>query len=297
MTKNNNGLTKSEGLRNARINSLDVNLHPLETLLLKNNSNDQDFNYTINLYMSNANLMYNTHKFLSRKATINYKQNNISFHSIYKRSSLKGYTKQGYLLLEGKNFSNEEFRAFLPKFNFFSKINLDFVLVKSPDDFYTGKIYINSAIIKELKSLNNIIAFINTVPSVLSLSSPGFSSKGYKIRKGFINYLLYKKIMYIKDAKIYGDNLDFITKGYIDFNKNYIFLKVKANLKMKLKKIPIIGKGLSYLFFGKDGSINIKLVVKGDLNNPEVKEDIGKDILLSPFKLFKRTISLPFNLF
>ncbi|AZV46935.1 hypothetical protein C3L23_06515 [Nautilia sp. PV-1] len=281
---------------NVKLINLDINLYPLETLLLDSNDSNE-YNYTIKLYANNANLMYKQHKFLSQTATVMYKHGNINFHSIYKHSSVKGYTKQGYLLLEGKNFSNEEFRAFLPKFDFFSKINLDFIMVKSPDNFYTGKIYINSAIVRELKSLNNIIAFINTIPSLLSFSSPGFSSKGYKIRKGYINYLLYKKILYIKDAKIYGDNLDFFAKGYIDFNKNYMFLKITANMKMKLKKIPIIGKGLSYLLFGKDGSINIKMIVKGDINNPKVKEDIGKDILISPFTLFKRAITLPFNLF
>ena len=261
-----------------------------------NKFSNNDFNYSIKLNTNNSNLIYKTHKFLSQSAAINYKQN-ISFHSTYKHSFLKGYTKRGYLLLEGQNFSNEELRAFLPTFDFFNLINLDFITVKSPDDFYTGKIYINRAIIRELKSLNNIIAFINTVPSILSFSSPGFSSKGYKIKKGFINYLLYKKILYIKEAKINGDNLDFYAKGYIDFNKNYIFLKITANMKIKLKKIPIIGKGLSYLLFGKDGSIDVKMIVKGDINNPKVKEDIGKDILMSPFKLFKRAITLPFNLF
>ncbi|ACM92612.1 conserved hypothetical protein [Nautilia profundicola AmH] len=282
---------------NASLHSLDINLYPLEKLLEDNSSVSNDFNYTINLYTNNANLIYKTHKFLSQTATLTYKKDNFNFHSIYKDSSLNGYTKQGYLLLEGKNFSNEEFKAFLPKFDFFSLINLDFVMVKSPDDFYSGKIYINRAIVRELKSLNNVIAFINTIPSLLSFSSPGFSSKGYKIKNGYINYLLYKKILYIKQAKILGDNLDFYAKGYIDFNKNYMFLKITANMKMKLKKIPIIGKGLSYLLFGKDGSIDIKMVVKGNLDNPKVKEDIGKDILMSPFKLFKRAITLPFNLF
>jgi hypothetical protein len=279
----------------ASVNSLDINLYPLENLL--NETNSSDFNYTVKMFTNNSNLIYKNHKFLSRTATLTYNKDNINFKSIYKKSSLKGYTKKGYLLLEGKNFSNEEFKAFLPNFDFFSLINLDFVMVKSPDNFYTGKIYINRAIVRELKSLNNVIAFINTVPSLLSFSSPGFSSKGYKIRKGYIDYLLYKKILYIKQAKILGDNLDFYAKGYIDFKKNYIFLKVTANMKMKLKNIPIIGTGLSYLLFGKDGSINIKLIVKGDLDNPKVKEDIGKDILMSPFQLFKRAITLPFNLF
>jgi len=288
-------------IRNSKIkmnlNTLDINLYPLEKLLNNKNSKNSNTSYTIDISTVNSNIIYKMHKFLSEHANLHYDAKKLTFNSVYKKSSVKGYTKNNYLLLEGKNFSTEEFNAFMPKLNFFSFINLDFIMVKSPDNFYTGKIYINKATVRELKSLNNIIAFINTVPSLLSLSSPGFSAKGYKIKNGYINYLLYKKILYIKQAKIIGKNIDFYAKGYIDFNKNYIYLKTQANLKMKYKKIPIIGKGMSYLFFGKDGNIDIKMVVKGNLNNPEVKKDIGKEILLSPFKLFQRAITLPFNLF
>jgi hypothetical protein len=112
-----------------------------------------------------------------------------------------------------------------------------------------------------------------------------------------VSYLYYKNILYLKQIKIIGDNIDFYGKGYIDLNKNTINLKLKAVLKMKLKKIPIIGKGLSYILFGKDGNIDVKIIVKGNLNNPKVSQDIGKSIILTPFELFKRVITLPFNLF
>ncbi len=279
------------------LNTLDINLYPLEKLLNDKNSKDSDTSYTIDISTVNSNIIYKTHKFLSEHANLHYDPKKTTFNSVYKKSSVKGYTKNNYLLLEGKNFSNEEFKAFLPNFSFFSLIDTDFVLIKSPDDFYTGKIYINHAVIEKMKTLNNIIAFINTIPSILSFSSLNFSSKGFKIKKGYINYLLYKKILYIKDAKIIGRTMDLFAKGYVDFNKNYIFIKVQANIKMKIKDIPIVGKGVSYLLFGKDGSIDIKMVVKGNLSNPKVEKDLGKEILMTPFNLFKRAVTLPFNLF
>ena len=141
------------------------------------------------------------------------------------------------------------------------------------------------------------MAFLNTIPSLLSLSSPGFSDKGYKIKEGDIQYILYKKILYIKKSLIKGNNIDFISKGYIDLNKNYIHLKTKAILKLKLKKIPIIGKGLSYLFFGKNGNIEVNIIIKGNLYNPKIKKNIGKALIPNPFTLFKRVLTLPFNLF
>jgi translation initiation factor 2 beta subunit (eIF-2beta)/eIF-5 len=279
------------------LNNIDINLYPLEQFYYKNKNKKQNQNKNIIINLQNSNFLYKNHKFLSQKAEISEINNSISIKSHYKDSNLTGYSKQKYFLLEGNNFSKEEFTAFLPNIDFFKEINLDFTLVKSPDDYYIGNVYINKATVNELKALNNIVAFLNTIPSLLSLSSPGFSAKGYKIKKGNIQYLLYKKILYVKKATIIGDNIDFMSKGYIDFNKNYINLKTTAILKLKLKKIPIVGKGLSYLFFGKDGSIKVNILITGDLNNPKIQKDIGKAIIPNPFNLFKRAITLPFNLF
>jgi len=264
--------------------------------IFENNQSNSENNTSVFITSTNTHFVYETHRFLSQKATIIYKKE-LKIKSVYKKSSLYGYTKNNYFLMEGKNYSKEELVPILEFFDKFKDINLDFVFVKSPDDFYTGKVYIQKGIVKELTTLNNIIAFLNTIPSLLSLSNPGFSAKGYKIKKGFINYLFYKNILYFKQIKIIGENIDFIGKGYIDFNKDYIKLKLTANLKMKLKKIPVVGKGLSYVLFGKDRNINVKILVLGPLENPKVTQDIGKSILLTPFNLFKRTITLPFNLF
>jgi len=244
----------------------------------------------------NTNFIYKNHIFLTQNAYLKIAKE-IEFNAQYKNSSLKGYTKKGFLLIEGKNYNKETLLPLLSFFKNFSSINLDFILVRSPKDFYLGKIYINKGIIKELKSLNNLVAFINTIPAILSLNSPGFSAKGYKIKKGFISYLFYNNILYFKKIDITGENLDFKGKGYIDLKKNKIKLKIDTILKIKLKKIPIIGKGISYILFGKDGYLHVKVIIKGNLNNPTIEKDILGNPIETPFKLFKRIITLPFHLF
>ena len=286
---------------NVNVRNLDINTKTLiyiydkMTKLFSKHSNSES-NLSVKIESKNTNFIYDSHKFLSEYANVQYK-NNLHIYSKYKNSFLEGYTKKGYFLMEGKHYEKEELVALLDFFNNFKNINLDFIFVKSPDNFYTGKIYINSGIVKKLTVLNNIIAFLNTIPSLLSLNTPGFSAKGYKIKKGYVDYLFYKNILYFKQLKITGINLDFIGKGYIDFNTQKIYLKITAIMKMKYKKIPIVGKGLSYILFGKDGNIDVKILVKGNLENPKVTQDIGKSILLTPFQLFKRAITLPFNLF
>lgn len=285
-------------IRNADINIKNlINYYKILSILLSNNQKNNIKKPFLYIIAKNTNFIYGSHKFLSQEAYLIYKNNELKIYSKYKKSILLGYTKKHYFLLEGKNYHKEELEALLSFFKNFSSITLDFTLIKSPENFYTGKVFIKKGIVKELKTLNNIIAFLNTIPALLSLSSPGFSSKGYKIKEGIISYLFYKNILYLKRIKIIGKNIDFYGKGYIDLKTNKINLKITAKLKIKLKKIPIIGKTISYILFGKDGNIDVKILVKGDLNNPKVSQDIGKSILLSPFEIFKRVITLPFNIF
>ena len=286
----------------SNLNNLDLNITSLLKIIniTKNiiSTTNSTSNKLIKVFIKskNTNFIYKNHKFLTQKATLNINKE-INFSAVYKQSHLIGYTKNNYLLIEGKNYNKEVLSPLLNFFNHFNSINLDFILVKSPENFYTGKIYIKKGTIKDLGALNNIIAFINTIPALLTLHSPGFSSKGYKIKTGYINYLYYKDILYFKQIKIDGINLDFNGKGYINLKKNYIKMKIHAIIKIKFKKIPILGKALSYILFGKDGYLHINIFIKGDLNNPKILKDFGGGIIESPLTLFKRIITLPFNIF
>ena len=263
--------------------------------LISRISSNKDSHFNAVIQAKNTNFLYKNHKFIANTATFQYNKE-INFSAKYNKSILKGYTKNNYLLIQGKHYRKKELIPLLNFFNNFRKIDLDFLLVKSPDNFYTGKIYVNSATVKNLKLLNNIIAFVNTLPALITLHSPGFSAKGYKIKNSFIDYLFYKKIIYFKQIKIIGTNINFSGKGFINLNKNLIKLKLNLAIKFKFKKIPVIGKAISYLFFGKDGYLHINILVHGNIDNPKVDKDLGVG-LETPFNLFKRVLTLPFNLF
>ena len=283
---------------NISIEGLIQTINAVEEIIEKINTDKKQNNNNLKVFITsnNTNFVYKNHKFLTNKANLTF-NNEINFSATYKKSSLKGYTKNNYLLIEGKNYDKKALLPLLNFFNNFYDINLDFILVRSPQNFYTGKIYIKSGAVKDLGALNNIIAFINTIPALLTLHTPGFSSKGYKIRNGYINYLFYQNILYFKDIKIKGINLDFYGKGYVDLNKNYIKMKIHTVIKIKLKKIPIIGKAISYILFGKDGYLHVNIFVEGNLNDPKISKDMGGGVIESPLKIFKRVLTLPFNLF
>jgi len=281
---------------NFTLNNTSINLYAIEKFINALPKNNSDSSIKIKIDAKDTNITYKNFKLLSEKFNFFYDRD-YKFSSYYKQNSLKGYTKHQYLLIEGKNFKKEELIYLLSFFKNFYNINLDFIAIKSPDGFLTGKIFIKKGRFKDFATINNILAFINTIPSLLTFQTPGFSTKGYKFKDGVVDYIFFNNLIYFKKIFLKGENIDMLAKGYVDLNKNFIKLKLTAKLKLKLKNIPIIGKGVSYILFGKDGSIDIKMIIKGDLNNPKVTQDIGEDILLTPFKLFKRAITLPFNIF
>ena len=71
-------------------------------------------------------------------------------------------------------------------------------------------------------------------------------------------------------------------------------MNVDAIIIVKLiKDIPIV----NYIILGKDGGIDIKLLVSGNLNNPKVSKNLTKKVIEAPFGIIKRTLLTPFRIF
>ena len=70
-----------------------------------------------------------------------------------------------------------------------------------------------------------------------------------------------------------------------------IVLNLKTDLGSDLAKVPLVG----YIILDKD-TISTTLSIKGKVSNPKVKSLLVKDIVLAPFNIIKRTLSLPYLL-
>jgi hypothetical protein len=161
-------------------------------------------------------------------------------------------------------------------------------------DVIQGFIEIKQGYIKELQAFNNIIAFINLIPSLVTFQPLGFSSKGYKIQNGYIEYIYYNNILYIKNGDIKGENLRFSLQGYIDFNKQILKMNVNVNILVKLiKDIPIV----NYILLGKNGSITLKLTLDGNVSNPIVHKNTALNIIKAPLGIIERVLITPLRPF
>jgi hypothetical protein len=278
----------------AGFKKIDINITKFVNEALENNKTKSKQEYIFDAKGLNSNIIYKTHQLYSHKLSIHYDNKFINIQSLENDRNITLIEKNNTIKIYGFNIREKDLKKLL-NINFIknSKVNF-FALETNQSSAIHGFIQINRGYIKELKSFNNIIAFINLIPSLVTFNGPGFSDKGFKIRDGHINYIYNKGILYIKNGDIKGDNLKFKFQGYIDLINKTIKMNVDATIIVKLiKDIPIV----NYIILGKDGGITIKLSVSGNLDNPKVSKNLTKGIIKAPFDIIKRTLITPFRIF
>jgi hypothetical protein len=170
------------------------------------------------------------------------------------------------------------------------------VYLKGEGGDFKGIVQFSKLKVKNMHIVNNILAVINTVPALLTFSSPGFNSNGLRIIAGYT--LIEKKggKITLHELEIHGETVDISVKGYIDIDNNKINLKVDiATLKYFdefVENIPIA----NYVLLGDDGSMTTRIIVKGALDEPDIYPEIHEEILSTPIELGKRFLNLPVKL-
>ncbi|WP_297809461.1 AsmA-like C-terminal domain-containing protein [uncultured Helicobacter sp.] len=160
-----------------------------------------------------------------------------------------------------------------------------------------GKITFLNVSLNEMKVLQNIMAFVDTIPSLLSLKSPGFNNQGYYVDEGVVEFGLSDEFLAIESLDFKGSSIDIKGRGImqlesqtLNFNAELITAKSLSGI---INKIPLV----NYILLGKDGTIATAFKVDGTLENPQVHTQAAEDILLSPFNILKRVVTSPFEIF
>jgi len=164
----------------------------------------------------------------------------------------------------------------------------------NPAKVMKGEIIVEGGVMKDFKAYNNTLAFINTVPALATLQKPGYSTEGFTITSGVVDYRMIGKSKIIFDSiYIKGDSATIVGKGELDLDKNTINIELGIQVARVLGKvvgnIPLVG----HILVGKDKSITVGLQITGSLDKPEVSVSAAKDILSYPLQLIKRTIEAP----
>lgn len=191
----------------------------------------------------------------------------------------------------GKNF-NDKFMENLFSLSKFKGGTLDFSIDGKIDD-YSGLMYIKNSTIMDYKILNNILAFINTVPSLITFSLPGYSTNGLFVEQAYVNFNSNNNLFNFSDIYLKSKELNILGKGNANFKKDTIDinLNLKTDLGSNASKIPLVG----YILFDEE-SMSTTLKIEGKLSNPKIKSLLARDIAIAPLNIIKRMFTLPYNL-
>lgn len=204
--------------------------------------------------------------------------------------------KKNYFSLHGISMDAPFSNALLGKSYF---INGDFSLqIEGLDDKNNrGMFILQKTYIKDLKFFNNLMATINAVPSLIIFTNPNFSSEGYFVENGYIEFEQHGDIYTLKELQLRGASADIVGNGTIDISKNTIHLTLQIRtlktFSSILDMVPLVGG----LILGEDKRISTNITVTGSLDDPTIETHLVTDALMSPLNIIKRTLELPFELF
>ncbi|MGX2983251.1 YhdP family protein [Helicobacter sp. 23-1045] len=160
---------------------------------------------------------------------------------------------------------------------------------------FVGDISAFDTTIKEMATLQNILTFIDTIPSLLVFKLPGFSASGYEIDEANVRVGVDSEYLALENIAIQGSSVDISGNGVVDLKTHDLNIRLELStiksLSSILNKIPIIG----FLLLGEDGKISTDLTIKGTFENPKTEISLLEDTAKAPINILKRVFS-PFQI-
>ncbi len=276
---------------------LTVNIKNLN-ILLDNNSTNISRGMDFSLNGKNVNFLVSdlNSTILSDSFTLNKFKNQIRFISLYRDSKLGFEQSRSSFSLHATNLNSYFIDKALNK-NILDGGSFNLVSKGISLDMFDGEFTLNNTVLKDFSLFNNIMATINTIPSLVFLKDPNFNEKGYLVKKGILKFKKNGNNLSFKQIKLHGVSADIAGFGYINLEDRNISMdlqiKTLKDISKLIKNIPLIG----YIILGDDKSISTNIEVSGSVDNPKVKTQILQDTLMSPLNIIKRTIQSPLKLF
>ena len=240
-----------------------------------------------------SQLRYDKYRLVTDSYTINVSANG----NIKAIGKLKD--DQVILTKKGKNIRIEALRIkdqlLHPLINFkgLHKGRYTFKASGDPKKLLHGEVIIEGGVMRDFKAYNNTLAFINTLPALATLSQPGYSNKGFTIKKGIAKFRKIGEKIIFDMIRIEGISANIVGKGEIDLNKNTINMNMAIQTARELGKvvgsIPLLG----YIIMGEDKSMTVGLKITGSLSHPKVETSASKELLELPLDIIKRTFQSP----
>lgn len=283
-------------LAKSRIKIKDLNIDLEEFMELKKDRKKDKSNKLV-IIGKNSKIRYKKHILVTDSYDIEVKANG----DIAAFGSLTGDIV--HFSTKGKLFSLKALRVtdtmLHPLINFEGLKNGRYSLKQlgNPDKVMNGQIIIEGGVMSDFKAYNNTLAFINAIPALATLSSPGFSQRGFKITEGVAEYRKIGDKVIFDSIYIKGSSATIAGKGELDLKKRTIKMDLAIRTAREFGKLVSSLPVLGYILMGEDKTMTIGLKISGSLDNPVVETSAAQDILSLPLKLIQRTLEAPGQIF
>jgi hypothetical protein len=247
----------------------------------------------ITFNLENGYLYLNPHsKILSDQLNFLFQNGRLEMDLRYGEGYLKFELEDDHFALEGLKLS-DRFMAGLIEGSSFTGGDLKITANGNFEDF-SAITQISNTSVTGLTGMNNVMAFLNTVPALLTFSLPEYSLTGFPIDNAVLGVHVVDQRATIESLKINSPQFDATGEGWADFAQKSIDLNLymTTEARQNIKKIPVFG----YVLGGNKDKNSVTLTVSGDLANPGVKTSLLKEIAATPVEMLYRTLKLPFHM-
>ncbi|MGP1579764.1 MAG: YhdP family protein [Wolinella sp.] len=161
---------------------------------------------------------------------------------------------------------------------------------------FKGRSTIERGVLKNLNTFQNVIALLDTIPSLLIFKTPGFNAEGYAIEQGKIEFGINDHYLIVEDFDFKGTSINSEGFGLVNLKNDEIEFQTRLTTLKSLgnivNSIPVVG----YIIMGEDGSFSTNVEIKGTLNDPKSQSTVAKDTIRAPFGVIERAIKTPLRL-
>lgn len=160
-----------------------------------------------------------------------------------------------------------------------------------------GFVEFTNVLIKDAALLNNVLSFINAIPALATLSSPGFDKDGYRVQDGVFHFTLRDNLLTLHRFRTDGATINIEAEGWLNFADDRMKIEMELISLKDYSKIIGMIPWAGYAILGENGSLSTSLLITGTRNDPEITTNVSAEIVMMPVNVVKRAIQWPFRLF
>jgi hypothetical protein len=288
------GLVYNSKLSTIKLNRLNFDLEKFFDSYKKDNNSSKSKNrQKLEIIGTNSTIRYKDYKLITDKYSVKLdKKGNFSFIGNLNKDKVSIQMSNGFLTIKAKKITDKILHPLI-NFTGLQKGRYTIKILKNQENISKGIITIDGGVMRDFKTYNNIMAFINTIPSLATLHKPGFSKKGFKIKKGTIKFTINKDILKLNSILIEGASATISGSGVLNLKTKNIrvdlIIMTAREVSKIIKNLPIVG----HIIMGDNNSASVGLKIRGTLDDSKIKISAIKDLMLLPLEIIKRTINSP----